>query len=253
MVNKYLAIIFIFVFPCFNFGQDSLKVVTPDSTLSDSLKISSLNSALFNKTDTLSLRLSYPAVKQLPKNIIPMPKLTGNPLEIDTRTGSYYTPRNVQDKMDQIMNRPRRDSFVPVMAMAVFAASIAAKQLEIEKLFELSAKDYFVSDHQFSILEKLWAKAPRRIDDLYLSTDLKNETTAKELQKNITILTEKSLIKTRDAGENNILFYPAQKSEKVIDLFKSAINDPSNSKETNVTLKNLLERLQKIVSAKHDQ
>jgi len=230
-------------------SQDSARITVIDSAKTDSLKIASLDSALFFKADTLSLQLSFPTDKKIPKNIITMPRLPSNPLEIDTRTSSYYTPRNVQDKMDQIMNRPRSDTFLPVLAMAYFAASIAAKQLEIDKLFELKADDYFVPEDQFTILEKLWIKAPRRIDNLYLATDLKDETTAKELQNHLIILADNGLIKTRDAGENNILFYPAQKSEKVIELFMSALNDTSNSAEMQTKLNEHLEKLQKIIPA----
>lgn len=228
------------------FCQDSTKRIIPDSLNNASLKNVSLDSTLFFKTDSLSLKFSFPINQKLPKNVISLPKLPSNPLEIDTRTSSYYTPKNVQDKMDQIMNRPRRDSFLPVLAMAYFAARIAAQQLEIDRMFELNATDYLVTDDQFSILEKLWIKPARRIDDLYLTTDLKNETTAKGLQICIAILADKGLIKTRDAGENNIFFYPAQKSEKVFDLFISEMKDTSITAGTQTKLRLYFSRLQKI-------
>lgn len=232
------------------FSQDSINVAAHDSSQTDSLISASFDNGLFFRTDTLALQLSYPINKKLPKNIISIPSLPSNLLEVDVRTGSYYTPKIVQDKLDQIMNRPRSDSFSPVLAMAVFAASIAVKQLGIEKLFELDAEDYLVPEDQFMVLEKLWAKAPRRIDNLYLLTELKNGTTAKELQKSLQFLADKGLVKTRDAGENNILFFPAQKRDKVLKLFRSALNDTSNSEETQAKLNYAFEKLQKIVSEK---
>jgi predicted transcriptional regulator len=197
-----------------------------DTTVADSIKIDSL---LFGQTDTLGLKFSYPS-KGLPQNIISMPKPPRTPLDIDMRESSYYTPRDVQDKMDQIMNRPRSDSFLPVLAMAAFAASVAAKQLEIEKLFELDADDYLVADDEFEILKKLWIKAPQTIDELYLKSDLKNHQTAGLLQERIVSLSDKNLIKTR--GDNkNILFYPAQKLEKVRELFRKELSDNNNEEE----------------------
>ncbi|KAA3615716.1 MAG: hypothetical protein D8M58_16110 [Calditrichaeota bacterium] len=252
MVMKNLVFIY-FIFVLFNsflFSQDSIKTTTNDSTKIDSLKKASLDSALFINNDSLSLQLVHPVNKKIPKNVITMPKLSNNPLKIDTRTSSYYTPRNVQDKMDQIMNRPRSDNFVPVLAMAAFAAKVAAQQLEIDKLFELKAKDYLITDEQFSVLEKLWIKSPLRIDKLYLSTDLKNETTARELQTTLSALADKGLIKTRDAGENNIMFFPAQKSDKVISMVKSALNDPTIETDVQLKLQSLLQKLQKITPEK---
>ena len=130
--------------------------------------------------------------------------------------------------------------------MAAFAASVAAKQLEVEKLFELKAKDYLVPEQEFEILEKLWRKAPQSIDELYLKTDLQNEQTAKLLEEKITSLSDKSLLKTRGDGETNILFFPAQKLDKVKEIFKKALNDFDNSEEESKQLKTFYDKLQLI-------
>jgi hypothetical protein len=172
-----------------------------------------------------------------------MPKPPQTPLDIDMRESSYYTPREVQDKMDQIMNRPRSDSFMPILAMAAFAASVAAKQLEVEKLFELNAEDYLVPDDEFTILQKLWLKAPQTIDELYLISGLQENQTAKVLQLKISSLSDKSLIKTRGDDNNNILFFPAQKLDKVKDLFKKALNDFNKSEQEIEQLKAFYNKL----------
>jgi predicted transcriptional regulator len=236
----------------FVFGQDS-TITSADSSKTDSLKLALIDSTLFLQKDTLALQLTFPIKKTIPKNVISIPKPSSNRFEVDTRSGSYYTPRNVQDKIDRGMGRPRSDSFAPVMAMAFFAASIAAKQLEIDKLFELKAADYLIPDGQFSILEKLWVKAPQRIDGLYLSAGLKDETSAKELQTRLASLADKGLVKTRDAGKDNIFFYPAQRRERVIKLFKKALNDTTNSKETQYKLAVLLKRLENLSSQNNKQ
>ena len=210
-----------------------------DSTVADSSKIDSL---LFGQRDSLGLKLSYPQ-QHIPKNIITIPSPPRTPLDIDMRESSYYTPRNVQDKLDQIMNRPRSDTFMPVLAMAAFAASVAAKQLEIEKLFELDAQDYLLPENEFEILKKLWIKAPQTIDALYLESDLQNEQTAKLLQERITSLADRNLIKTRGDGKNNILFYPAQKLEKVRELFHKEMNNNDHSEQEIEQLKAFYDKL----------
>jgi len=221
-------------------AQNQTKII--DSTKTDSTKIDTM---LFVQNDTLGLKLSYPQTN-IPKNFFAMPKPPVTPLDIDMRESSYYTPRNVQDKMDRIMNRPRSDSFMPILAMAAFAASVAAKQLQVEKLFELNAEDYLIPEKEFEVLEKLWIKAPQSIDELYLKSDLQNEQTAKLLQEKVASLSEKSLLKTRGDGENNILFFPAQKLEKVKELFKTALSDFDNSEEEIKQLKIFYDKLYSI-------
>ena len=218
------------------------KATITDSVYSDSTKIDSI---LFSQHDSLGLKLSYPQ-KNLPKNIITMPKPPRTALDIDRRESSYYTTREVQDKMDRIMNRPRRDTFMPVLAMAAFAVSVAAKQLEVEKLFELKAEDYLIADAEFEILQKLWIKAPQTIDQLYLHSELQNKQTAKQLQQKISLLSDKSLIKTRGDGDKNILFFPAQKLQKVRQLFKKAIGNSDYSEEEIKQLKAFYNKLLEI-------
>ena len=235
-MRAFIIIIFIFLISQL-YAQDKVKSI--DSTKTDSTKI---DSVLFSRQDTLGLKLSYPQ-HNIPLNIITMPKPPQTPLDIDMRESSYYTPREVQDKMDQIMNRPRSDSFMPILAMAAFAASVAAKQLEIEKLFELTADDYLVPDDEFTIMQKLWIKAPQTIDELYLDSDLKKNQTAQLLQHRISSLSDRSLIKTRGDGDNNILFFPAQKLEKVKELFKKALNDFNKSEQEIEQLKTFYNKL----------
>lgn len=201
---------------------DTSQYYASDSALSN------IDSTLFFSNDTINLNLNYLENKKLPKNLINMPKAPTNPFEIDYRTSSYYTPKLVQDKMDQIMNRPRSDSFMPVLAMAFFAASIAAKQLQIEKLFELTAEDYLVGDLEWKLLESLWHKSPQKIDALYLNSSLHYSNTAQQLQDALAVLADKSLVKTREAEEKVILFFPAQDKQTVSGLFQKALKESSN-------------------------
>lgn len=221
-------------------------LIAGNSIAQDSVNTKHTSDSLdFFTTDTLGLKLSYPLDKKLPKDILIIPK-PKSPLEIDTRTGSFYTPKNVQDKMDDIMNRPRRDSFVPLLGLAAFAVSVAAKQMEAAKLFEPDADDYLLPQNELEVLEELWKKAPQKIDSLYLSTPLQANNTAAELQKTIGRLSEKNLIKTRTDGNKVVLFFPGQKLEYVKSLVHNAASDTKRSEEQVLKFLALRDRLQKI-------
>ncbi|MCB0282087.1 MAG: BlaI/MecI/CopY family transcriptional regulator [Calditrichaeota bacterium] len=239
--NYKYAVLIVIAFVTLLAAQDSLQYL-PDSTTTSFTKI---DSTLYHKNDSLGLKLTFPLENKINRNAIPVPKMPDNPWELDYRSSSYYTPRLVQDKMDQIMNRPRSDSFVPVMAMAFFAANLAVKQLQASKLFQLSAEDYLVDDLEWKILEALWKESPLRIDELYLNTNLKDSTTATELQKHLTHLADKNLIKTRDAGSDIILFYPALDLNSVKQLFIEDVRNDSVNDSLKLQMKIVLERFPK--------
>lgn len=236
-ISSIIILVLIYTPPLL-FGQS--VSIEKDSTKSDS---SLTDSTIFFQQDTLGLKLQYPVDKRIPSNLFTMPKPPRTPLDIDMRTSSYYTPREVQDKMDQIMNRPRSDTFLPVLAMAAFAVNVAAKQLNIQKLFELKADDYLISNAELQILTKLWQKAPLTIEALYSKSDIQSEQTAKVLQDRIASLSDRGLIKTRGEGKNNILFFPAQKLDKVKELFKKALSDSDKSEEEIAQLKTYYDKL----------
>lgn len=233
-----LHLVFIFVLSCsYGYSQDSLKTIPSNDSLS-----------LF-AADTLGLRLSYPVERQLPKDLINI-RTPKSPLEVDTRTGSYYTPKIVQDKLDDIMNRPRSDSFVPLLGLAAFAVNVAVKQLEAAKLFEPKAEDYMLSDKELLVLEQLWIKAPQKIDELYLNTSLQEGNTANELQKTISKLTDINLVKTRTDGKKMVLFFPSQKLDHVKNIIRNAVNDTKRLEKETDQLKLVLNRFENIEQQK---
>lgn len=236
--NYKHAAFFIIAFITFSVAQDSLDY-NIDTTQTS---FANIDSTLYPQNDSLSLKLTFPLETKINRNAVPIPKMPSNPWELDYRSSSYYTPKLVQDKMDQIMNRPRSDSFVPVMAMAFFAASLAVKQLQASKLFQLSAEDYLLDDSEWQVLEALWNKSPLGIDELYLNTGLRDNTTAAELQKQLAKLADKNLIKTRDAGSNIILFYPAQDKKTVKQLFIEDIHNNVVSDSLKTQMKSVMRR-----------
>jgi predicted transcriptional regulator len=230
IIANYYLIVFILILLIYLsplFSQDSSVFSLVDTSSTDSNFVQRFD--LFNN-DTINLLIDFTTGRKIPTNAISMPKAPSSLLEIDNRSGSYYTPRNVQDKIDRIMNRPRSDTFMPVFGIVAFAASIA-KQLGISKPFELKAEDYFVDENEWLILEKLWDKSPQKITGLYLDSSLKKNNTAAKLQEIVLSLAGKGLIKTREESDKTVLFFPAQNKNKVEEIFILALTDKTNTDE----------------------
>ena len=247
-MRYFLSVFLLFLFPsAILMAQESEAVLTQngaDSTAADSTKIDLIYLPVtLLKDSTLKFNLEYSG-KEEPKIFFPKVTLPDNPLEIDMRGTSYYTPREVQDHLDKAMNRPRSESLVPVFALAAFAARMAEKQLKIQKLLEKKAEDYLITDSEWHLLTALWKKAPMNVEELYR---VHKSYSARAMEKELLLLNDKGLLKTRKTGNGILLFYPAQKAEAVLALFNSAL--PRLDKDPQ-TLKRVLERkkdLEKII------
>jgi len=147
------------------------------------------------------------------RNVLPK-----NPMMLDTREGSYYTPKIVQDRLTFFMNRPRADSFVPIPTVAFLAASVAMHYLQIEKNILITAEDYLVNDRHRAILFSLWQKSPQTISDIYSQKPHQIYNTYETLSAAIDSLIDKRLIKRRNVEKGETLLYPAQPLADVITL-----------------------------------
>ena len=225
--------IFIIVIPFFLYAQNN-----------DSLKIDSLQ--LFY-SDLLEMQMQFD--KRIRSGNIYNPKLPNNPFEIDNRSSSYYTPRKVSDILDQHMNRPRSDNFIPILPVAYIAASIAAQQLEINKMFEPDGKDYLVSDRQWQVLSDLWQKSPLRIDQLYHKSEYSDSLTANILRVEMTDLAEKGLIKTRLTDDDKTHFFPAHEPGSVYKFILSTLKENQLDSTDFQLLTERLDKLKKLISA----
>ncbi len=210
-------------------AQTNTRIHTADSLKSDTTKIKLIYlPVILLKDSTLKFNLEY---SDEGKSAMLFPRITlpDNPLEIDTRGSSYYTPREVQDHLDMAMNRPRSESFVPVFALAAFAARLVEKKLNIRKLLERKAEDYLISESGWHLLLALWKKAPMNVKEIYR---LHQSYSASALEKELLLLNDKGLLKTRKTGNGVILFYPAQKAQKVLALFNAALSRVDRDPET---------------------
>ncbi len=206
-----------------------LQQAPADSVKRDTTKIKLIYlPVILLKDSTLRFNLEYSGEEKSP-SLFPRITLPDNPLEIDPRGSSYYTPREVQDQLDMAMNRPRSESYVPVFALAAFAARLVEKQLNIRKLLERKAEDYLISESGWQLLMALWRKAPMDVKEIYR---IHHSYSAGALEKELLFLNEKGLLKTRKTENGVILFYPAQKAQKVLALFNAALPRVDSDPET---------------------
>ncbi|MGD9489292.1 MAG: hypothetical protein AB7W47_14840 [Calditrichaceae bacterium] len=195
--------------------------------------------------DSFYIKLEYETARghspyYSPENIIP-----ANPLFLDTRGSSYYTPRIVSDRMDQIMNRPRSDSFLPLPVAAVLAARLAAKYIDIGKKIEISARDYIIENEQRMILIALWKNPGCSAADLYTDSLLQYKGTLNTLETLIGGLQNKKLVKIRTVENESDRYYAAQSKQVVRDLIENGMQSPDFTPAEKDFLYQFLKLLQK--------
>lgn len=173
-----------------------------------------------------------------PKNVFPEKSYL-----LDYRRSSYYTPRIVQDRMDFIMNRPRADSFVPIPVVAVLAANLALKYMDIEKKLSISAMDYMLEKPYLLIMKALWKTSPLTLTELYAQKTFRTDLTVKRLEEELEILMDKGLVKRREMEKGETQYFPSQKKEDVIELLNEKLLDSSLTEKQRTIIANLLSDL----------
>ncbi len=150
-----------------------------------------------------------------------------NRLFLDTRSSSYYVPRQVGDKLTHIMNRPSSNEVAPVFTAAVLAASIAIQYMNSGHMPERTATDYLVNENFFPILKALWQRAPQTAFQLYENAAIKNGRTVVILQKELSALTDLNILKIKTQEKAPSLYFPAEKKEKVKQLLSESLHNES--------------------------
>ena len=226
-----LVIVFLIVKSSILCAQDSTK---------SSIGLTFKPALIFPKFDSL-LEISRPE-KITRREWIPRIDIR-NPFAIDTRTSSYYVPRQVRDELNLIMNRPRESAFMPVLGLAAFLASqIAENVLFISLKTSIDAENILRSRNNTDILELLWEKNPRTADELYLEPPFENEMTCNGLIDSLNVLIENNLIRTRQEKENTF-YFPALKRDVFILKIKRFLSDRNTGSEIRISLEELLNKL----------
>ena len=234
--------------------DDSLKQQVGDSTITWKWSPRYLPD-LFDKPspiykDVLNLQLHVPDRQPLLKYYDKEKVIPKKFWELDYREHSYYTPRMVSDRMDQIMNRPRSDSFVPLPTVALIAASLALQHLEIRSKIQIDESAYFSVEESWPILLALWDKAPQTARQLFGHEPINRGRTLMVLQEELNNLVQNKLIKIKIMEKGEDQYFPAQPRQEVQNLLKDLLN---NSQKDESQVNQAAELLKQIKSLEAHQ
>ncbi len=218
-----------------NPAQSLKNTVQPEKTAADSVRLPQLwnpmsSAAWANKN--LNLMMNEPVISlnaPIKKSRIPYYDLRSvfpaNPLLLDYRHHSYYTPKVVSDYITHTMNRPPADSFMPWPTVALLAASVALQYAEIGQRIKITSRDYLVDEKYHPVLLALWNEAPQTAADVYRSVQNEMETTAGRVREDLQHLAERRLVKVKQIEKEATRYYPALSGEAAALLFKNAYLD----------------------------
>ena len=173
-----------------------------------------------------------------PKSIMPQ-----NSLFLDYRSGSYYVPRQVNDQIAHIMNRPSADSFVPILAVAYLAARIALQAVQIKKMIRIKPEDYLMPAERFAVLLALWKHSPQTAIELYRQPELQHKRTFKLLENELAQLVDSKLVKIKKQEKAPTLYFASQKEEIARKMLLRAVADETWTENKKNEAKELLTRM----------
>ena len=153
-----------------------------------------------------------------------MPK---DPFKLDYRSGSYYVPRMVKDELNLMMNRPKDNSFVPILGVAYIAAQLASKYVFVQDKLKISNKNVFNTIDDYAILKFLWIKNPQTASQLYGKSALHEKYTLNELNIKTNNLIDNKLVKQKNLEDQELQFFPAIKKSEYKQLLQQVSADTS--------------------------
>jgi predicted transcriptional regulator len=225
-----LVIVFLFLKGTTPFAQDSTR---------SSIGLTFKPAILLPEFDSL-LEISSPE-EITRKGWIPEIDIK-NPFAIDTRSSSYYVPRQVRDELNLIMNRPRESAFMPVLGLAAFLAyQIAENVLLVNLKTSIEAENFVRAKNKTVILEYLWEKSPRTADELFSLPEFRSKLTLNGLIDSINVLHNNKLIRTRQEA-SELFYYPALNREAFIKKIETILSDSQTDPVIRKSLEELLHK-----------
>ena len=230
----------------------------------DSLKVSAKRShdkELWNPFNTQSLalkaKLFYPddtsVSANVPQKNVFVPKyydlkkvFPDNPLMMDYRYSSYYTPKIVNDQLAFMMQRPRPDTFLPWPSLILLGAYAAYQYLMHQEQFEVKARDYLLEPENETVMLALWKKSPRTVNELLKNPQISVQESYNTLVKRLEILEDKLLVKSKTIEKGPIQYFPAQTSAEVIKILSNAMEDLQLTKKERQYFANLIKKLKSL-------
>jgi predicted transcriptional regulator len=171
------------------------------------------------------------------------PPPINNPFKLDTRSSSYYVPRDVRDELNLIMNRPRESAFMPVLGVAYLAYQLAQKYLFVRSKTEISSHDLIAAGPNLDILRSLWKKSPQSLTEIYEDLHGLNPTILR-LENKLKTLQDSKLIRPRQT-ESQTVYFPAVTKEVLRTKVTAALMDSTLDDTEIEILQNLLPDLNK--------
>lgn len=247
---KYMGYIVALIFVLFPFTiysqsakQDSLTRVLWNPLQYPGLRY---QTSILGDPQNPEIHLSQPQNKIVPKYYDPKNVIPADPLKLDYRHHSYYTPKMVTDFLDHAMNRPRRDSFVPIPSLAFLAASIALQYVNLEQSLILEANDYLNREEYWDILTNLWKRSPLTAEEIYKQEGISQSRTFKVLEHQLTELVNDNLVKIKEIEKSQPQYFAAQTANQVKILLKNASDNQLLNYQTRSKLNQLIEILNNI-------
>ncbi len=161
--------------------------------------------------------------------------IPSDPFKMDMRSSSYYVPRMVRDELNLIMNRPRDNSFIPILPAAFLAMQLASQYLFVQRKTEITTQDIINAQEGIPVLHELWKKNPQTISELYEISALQQEYTMSELQRLLNVLVDNKLVRRKLIEKSETqYFYALEKKQYdfLIDKEKSENFSESNQSQS---------------------
>ena len=245
--KQSLIVLLLTFLPFFIFGQ-SIVQDSLSKTLWNPLQYQGLRYQQSILSDSLNpeIHLSQPKGTFTPKYYDPKNVIPADPLKLDYRHHSYYTPKMVTDFLDHAMNRPRRDSFVPIPSLAFLAASIALQYVNLEQTLIIEAKDYNLEEQYLDIMTQLWIMSPQTADEIYKRNGMQQSRTFKVLEYQLKKLVDDNLVKIKEIEKSQPQYFAAQTSNQVKTLLKNALDNQLLNYQTRSKFNQLIKILNDI-------
>lgn len=159
-------------------------------------------------------------------NIIPK-----DAFRLDMRGSSYYVPRMVRDELNLMMNRPRDNSFIPILPAAFLALQLANQYLLVQMKTEITWQDVENCKEGLPVLEELWKEAPQTLSGLYKKDKLRDNYTMIELQRLTDILIDNKLIKRKLIEKSETQYFYALDKKQYFELIERGKNESIMSRQ----------------------
>jgi hypothetical protein len=170
---------------------------------------------------------------------------SSNPFVFDNRSNSYYVPRQIRDELNLIMNRPKTaDSMVPIIAIPLIAAQIAANYIWVQEKSKIRSKNILNAAEEMDLLRLLWQDSPLTISMISNNMESQNAEKYEYLEKRMQVLSDNKLVKIKKVENGESRYYPAKTKQELAEIIRAIINEGNISEEEHEVLLSIIYHLE---------